>query len=114
LLIGCQKAPDTLKKAKETISAEAAAFHKEVREHLDKFEKQYEQWKAKAATATGEAKEKMTAQLAELDPYKAKAKEQFTKLESASGDMWKAAKEDMNKAVAGMKEAFEKGKEHFK
>jgi hypothetical protein len=121
LLTGCQQAStgkpgteDALKKAKEAFKAEAAVFRKEMKEHLASLDKQYEEWKAKAATASGDAKVKMTAKLAELDKYKASVNDQFTKLESASAEMWKEAKEDAHKAMTGLKEAFEKGKEHFK
>jgi hypothetical protein len=55
----------------------------------------------------------MDAKLAELDKHKGKVKDQLSKLKSTSHEMWKETKEGMHKSVAGLKEAFEKAKEHF-
>jgi hypothetical protein len=41
-------------------------------------------------------------------------KDQFTKLESTSGDAWQEAKMGMHKAVDELKEAYEKAKGQFK
>jgi hypothetical protein len=119
LLTGCSGSTssggldEAAKKAKDAIKAEAATLHKELEEHLKKLDKQYDEWKAKAATATGDAKVKMEAKLAELDKEKAKVKEQLAKLKDATPEMWKDAKEEAHKAVGGLKDAFEKAKEHF-
>jgi hypothetical protein len=119
LLAGCAPpSSSTLikegEKLKEAIKAEAEAFHKEAKEGLAKLDKQHEEWKAKAAEAKGEAKEKMESKLAELDKHKAKVKEQLTKLEGTGAELWKDAKKESQKAVDELKEAYEKAKEHFK
>jgi hypothetical protein len=122
LLTGCtpaerkgkEDARTTSEKIKETFKAEAEAFHKEAKEHLEKLDKQYEEWKAKAARAEGAVKEKMESQLAGLDTHKSKVREHLTKLEGASAELWSNAKKDARKAVDELKEAYEQAKEHFK
>jgi hypothetical protein len=115
VLTGCSGgAEDKLAKAKEAMKAEVEVLHKEMKEHLDKLEPKYAEWKAKAATATGEAKEKMEAELAALGKHMSKVKDQLANLKTSAPEMWKDSKEEMHKAVSGLKDAFEKGKEHFK
>jgi hypothetical protein len=115
LLTGCQgNAEDKAKKAKEQLKAEAEVLHKEMTEHLEKLDKQYEEWKAKAGKATGEAKTKMESKLEELEKDMAKVKGKLGNLKNTAPEMWKEAKEDVSNAVHRLKEAFEKGKEHFK
>jgi hypothetical protein len=101
-------------KLKEAFKAEAEAFHKEAKEGLANFDKQYDEWKAKAAEAKGETKEKMESKLAELDKQRAKVKEQLKKLAGTSPELWKDAKKETQKAVDELKESYEKAKEQFK
>ena len=95
------------------MKAEAEVLHKEMQEHLAKLDKKYDEWKAKAATASGEAKVKMDAKLAELEKQMGTVKDQLANLKNSAPDMWKSAKEKLHKGVADLKDAFEKGKEHF-
>jgi hypothetical protein len=121
LLTGCtpgeKKAKEDIRtaadKLKEAIKAEAEVFHREARELLDKLDKQYDEWKAKAARAEGAAKVKMEAKLAELEKQKIRVREQLTRLEGTGAELWRDAKKDAQKAVDELKEAYEKAKEHF-
>ncbi len=94
--------------------AEVEAFQKELKEQLDKLDKECADWKAKAAVATGEAKEKMETRLAELEKHKGKVKEQLSKLEGVGAELWQATKQESQKALDELKGAQEKAKEYFK
>jgi hypothetical protein len=101
-------------KTGEPGKVEAEAFHKEAKEHLDRLDKQHEEWKAKAVGTKGTLREKMDSTLAVLDRQKARVKEQLGKLKDANDELWKEAKKDAQKALDELKAAYEKASEHFK
>jgi hypothetical protein len=127
VLSGCQDMPTTgngkdrtPKKADATLTprdpdrARREASRKRMQKTLDELDRQYDQFKAKAKEARGEARDAMHKKLGELDARRARARKKLRELKGDSNYAWKEVKKGMDKAVLDLKEAFDKAKDNFR
>jgi DNA anti-recombination protein RmuC len=127
LSVGCEKAnsssatkpsdtkmDEAQKKAKEAAEAAAAAakakrdeYVKDMNKQLDALNVKYEEWKAKAAKAEGQAKKDLENKLDEMKVKRDAATKKLNEVKEASLDRWEKVKEGFGSAFDDLKKIFE-------
>ncbi len=115
---GVGKASDVAKEGVDKAASAAEAAKKAFIEQKDKFkagvdkqvgdlDKKYEELKAKAKDAMGEAKTKLEAQLKTAEEKRKAINEHLGKLKDAGQEGWDKAEKGVNDAVDELKKALE-------
>jgi hypothetical protein len=108
-------ARDTADKAGQLAKEKKDEFVKATQVELDRMDRQLDEWKAKAKSASGEAKEKLDKKIAELEPARQRARQKVDELKADSRQAWEdELKPGVEKATGEMKAAWEKAKDVFK
>ena len=125
LSVGCEKNASSTKpsdvkvanakeKIKDAADATAAAakakqdeYVRDMNKQLDELNAKYEEWKAKAVKAEGQAKKDLEKKLEEAKVKHDAAAKKLEELKTAGADRWEKVKEGVGSAFEDLKKIFE-------
>jgi hypothetical protein len=126
LMLGCQKPNSSstkpgdikIEEAKKKISEAADAttaaakakrdeYVADMNKQLDALNVKYEEWKAKATTAQGDAKKELDKKLEQAKVKRDEAAKKLNEVKEASLDRWEKVKDGVGSAFEDLKKIFE-------
>jgi DNA anti-recombination protein RmuC len=89
------------------IEQEKDDFVRAAQHELDQLKDQLARLKSQAQSATGEARDKLDAQTAQLEPQLQAAEEKLAELKAASAEKWREAKEVLARQLDRLKQSLD-------
>jgi len=119
-LVWATSGEEVKQKTKEAVNAagdytveKKAEFQKSMEENLASLKADLKALKAQASDKTGETKEKINAEIADLEKKQSQLQADLKKLKKSTGAAWSEIKNGMSKAWDATKESYEKAKSKF-
>lgn len=108
-----QKASETLQTAKEYAASKKDEYQKRIEAETVDLGARIDELKKKAESATADAKEKLDAQIGDLDARRTDIAKRLAELKDSTSLAWEDMKVGIDKAVDELKQSYEKAKSRF-